>query len=540
MPNFFNQIFNQDKKNFYIMKIIKYKYLEFLFFSILYFLCLSFYYQIDKGMLLENNYFPWDSHYYYQMALEFRENNGQISFKYPFNERVLFPFLTSLISQEMNLSLTHSFLFLNLLAVLLLMFLIQFSLEKFNVKFFGKFFIIFLFLTSFIMPLRLSIYYPGSNFAFDTLILSTIITTLYLQIKNDSKVLYIFSIFLSIIGTSERGILILMIYLVPLIFFYIFKKKINTNKFKLKKQKVNFSTYAFFSIITLLAIKKFGFEGHGNYSMFTEIISSIQFQANIFEFFYKFYYCFGVFFILIVHHIVKKFLDNKNKITLFNKLNIENFFIISVFLNSIIFSTIGGRGDVDRFLLWFLLPYLVLTGIIFQKLIKEKKFKKIIFLIFIIGIIGGRIYIPAWPPVAFSNIFVQKNHINTNFRDELFKGPSFMKKFKNKTRQYYIGKDNIFKNVYLIEDQEIIQFVEIPDGQYFEWAQYRNYIHAYKYRINDIPFPLGYIHNQRNALIDHPYHGHRIIRFLLVIQWMFLQFMVIFYLYKKKFFNIFS
>ena len=46
--------------------------------------------------------------------------------------------------------------------------------------------------------------------------------------------------------------------------------------------------------------------------------------------------------------------------------------------------------------------------------------------------------------------------------------------------------------------------------------------------------------HQRNALIDHPYHGHRIIRFLLVLQWIFVQFILIYYLYKNKFFKIFS
>ena len=33
------------------------------------------------------------------------------------------------------------------------------------------------------------------------------------------------------------------------------------------------------------------------------------------------------------------------------------------------------------------------------------------------------------------------------------------------------------------------------------------YIQPYKYRINDIPFPLGYLHNQKKALVDHPWHG---------------------------------
>ena len=444
----------------------------------------------------------------------------------------------------MELNLAYSFLLINLFSVFFLMYLIQFSLNKFNVKFYGKFFIIFLFLTSFIMPLRQSIFYPGGNFAFDTLILSLIMAVVYLQIKTNSKIFFVISIFLSILGTAERGILILMLYVTPLILIYILKKKNRTGNLIFLKQKFNFFTYTVFSLITLLIIKNFGFKGEGDYSMFTEIISSIQFQANIFEFLYKFYYSFGVFFVLIILYFVKKLLKYKKTkeylLDKYNKLNFGNLFIISLFINSIIFSTIGGRGDVDRFLLWFLLPYLILTGFIFEKLVKNLKFKKIIILIFIIGIMGGRLYVPASPPVAFSDIFVQKNNINTNFKDDLFIGPTFMKKYKNKTQTYFIGNDKVYKNVYLGKDQSLIQHVEIPDGQYFVYAQHRNYIHAYKYRINDIPFPLGYIHNQRNALIDHPYHGHRIVRFLLIIQWLFIQIVITFYLCRSKSFKIFS
>ena len=117
--------------------------------------------------------------------------------------------------------------------------------------------------------------------------------------------------------------------------------------------------------------------------------------------------------------------------------------------------------------------------------------------------------------------------------DELYYGPEFLKQFRNKMNSYVVGDDRVFKNVYIDKDKNFTQKIEIPDGQYFEYAKHRNYIHAYKYRLNDIPFPLGYIHNQKNALIDHPYHGHRIVRFLYVLQWLVLQ--IIFNIYLKSF-----
>ena len=389
------------------------------------------------------------------------------------------------------------------------------------------------------MPLRFSIYYPGSNFAFDVLIVSSISSILYFQIKNNSQILFLLSIIFSLIGTLERGVLILMIYLLPLIILFFFNKFKTQNKLVIIQIK-NFLLYSLVSFLTLLLIKTFGYSSDGDYNMITEIISSIHFQGNIFEFFYKYYYCFGIFFLLIITYL---FLNFKKLLKLIYKIfntKLEFIFVITLFINSIIFSTIGGRGDVDRFLLWFLLPYLVLAGYLLNKLILNKRFKKIFIIVFIIGLFGARIFAPAWPPLAFSNIFVEKNHVNTNFREDLFFGPKFLKKFRNKMNSYIIGKDKHYKNIYDNYHKNLTQNVEIPDGQYFTYAKHRNYIHAYKYKLNDIPFPIGYIHNQRNALIDHPYHGHRIIRFAYLFQWLLIQLVLIFYLKKFNVFRIFK
>ena len=98
-----------------------------------------------------------------------------------------------------------------------------------------------------------------------------------------------------------------------------------------------------------------------------------------------------------------------------------------------------------------------------------------------------------------------------------------------------MGNDKNYKNIYDKYHKYLKQNIAIPDGQYFTYAKHRNYIHAYKYRLNDIPFPLGYVHNQRNALVDHPYHGHRIIRLAYILQWLVLQLVLFLYLSNSKF-----
>ena len=53
---------------------------------------LIYFYPLDKGMLLERQFSPWDSFYYREIANSFLEGKF-VSIMYPFNERVLFPFI---------------------------------------------------------------------------------------------------------------------------------------------------------------------------------------------------------------------------------------------------------------------------------------------------------------------------------------------------------------------------------------------------------------------------------------------------------------
>jgi uncharacterized protein with ParB-like and HNH nuclease domain len=59
----------------------------------------------------------------------------------------------------------------------------------------------------------------------------------------------------------------------------------------------------------------------------------------------------------------------------------------------------------------------------------------------------------------------------------------------------------------------------------------------YKYQINNIPFPLGYLHNQRDALVDHPTFGKPWVRLFYMLQWIVLTIFFIFCIKKKIFRN---
>jgi hypothetical protein len=376
--------------------------------------------------------------------------------------------------------------------------------------------------------LRYSIYYPGGNYAFDTALISIITLTLLFLLKNKSLISKILIFFVFLLGGMQRGIAIIAIASAPIIltFFY----NLIIKKFSQKKDCFNINILFYISVVASVLghlIVKAIIRTEGDYSMIKWIIKSIMFHGNIFEFFYTYYYAYGLFFFIIIIYFLSLKINTLKKI----KINEIGIYFLSLFATSVFLSTVGG-GDTDRFLLWFSLWYLAISGICLDK-IKKIYSKKIIFLFIIISIFWTRPFIPAIPPLGFSHKFSQNSFVQTNYDERFFKGPNWLKKFKNKTEIIEIG-DRDYPNVYLPkENVKKLQEITIPENQYSS-SGYHYWIHAYKYYINNIPIPLGYLHNQRDMLIDHPWHGKYYIRFFYIIQWIFIQLLFFFYFKPKR------
>jgi len=180
-----------------------------------------------------------------------------------------------------------------------------------------------------------------------------------------------------------------------------------------------------------------------------------------------------------------------------------------------------GGDDSSRFLLWFAPWYILLFYLSVLNILKN--YKILILLIMIpIYILGARILIPGIPIYNFNELFLKESqYAFTNYDDKFFYGPKFMKNFRNKIET---SKIKILPQYY----NSNTKYVAVGRPVKNIVGNYLNiYTQPYKYRLNDIPFPLGYIHNQKKALIDHPWHGDAWVRFALILQWLFIQ---IFYL----------
>jgi hypothetical protein len=132
------------------------------------------------------------------------------------------------------------------------------------------------------------------------------------------------------------------------------------------------------------------------------------------------------------------------------------------------------------------------------------------------------------PPISFADRFVLNQYVATNYDIRLFYGLDFFKKFRNDPikikiplgEPYLLKKNNEIEEIYVTQN--------FSSQEYY----FLQYCHAYRYRFNNIPFPLGYLHNQRDALIDHPTHGKPWVRLAYIAQWILL---TIIFFYKFRF-----
>jgi hypothetical protein len=514
---------------------MKEKFRDYTILSFIFILIISIYYKIDYSISLEYNFFPWDGFAYHKIAEAFDLKTFNINSNFispngtnPFGERILFPIFYKIFAIITEKNLIISALSINLLGSYI-SFVCFFILAKyFKIRSIQIFLASIAFMLFWGGPLRQSISNPGMSFPFEAGLISLVCLNLFLLEKNSYKniYLYIFNIFIICLATFQRGIVIVIISAIPIIVCFFPLSKKNTFNIIIKNYKKIICLI--FSIISLIVLKKIT-TTPTDYLLFKSVIKYSYFNLNIINFLYTFFVYLGPFFLLtMVYFFQKK--NIKERLFFLTKRAINSKTFLTIICISIILSKIG--GDPDRPMLWFW-NYYLLIGIVCFNLIKKKSLI-IKSCLIITTILWCRPYIPAQVPLVFSNTFVKNHFVETNFDEKYFKGPLFLKKYKNEVERIYIP----FGEPYNLEyHNNVIHSAKITKGKYDIGCKAlcaaNPYVHSYKNRINNIPFPLGYIHNQKDALIDHPLLGQPWVLYMLTIQWILVTLAFIFILKKN-------
>jgi hypothetical protein len=507
------------------MKKINYIFLELFLVIIISLIASYFFFYLDNNFIYINNYFPWDSFEYLKALKNYEYNSVVYKVLSPFNERIIFPLIVYKTSSILGIEFINSCLFVNLFSTIICFIVFFFISIKFNISIITRWLIFIIFLFSWEGPLRTALYYPGSTFGFDCMLISliTLYGYLYLESKNKFYKITLFIFFF--LFTLQRGLVIVIIPLIYLILNF------SINKYVKLENKYNFFKDTFFycfaiSLITYFFIKYFS-NNEGSYSLFRTIIKFSYFRLHPLEFLYTYYFALGPVFLLFFSYL---FFLKKNKINIiFKKIinkDIYRFFF-SIFLSSLFIVNLGG-DDSNRFLLWYLVLYLLFGCICLDYFFKINKKFTFVF-IFATGLLWSRFFIPSQPPLAFAEKFIFNQFVGTNYDERFYYGINLFKKFKNKLYEDRVVLGDPYNLEKSIKHQNIFVTQNFLDPKYY----YFKYLSAYKYKINNIPFPIGYLHNQRDALIDHPTFGAFWVRLLYILQWFVLT--ILFILRLNKF-----
>jgi hypothetical protein len=278
--------------------------------------------------------------------------------------------------------------------------------------------------------------------------------------------------------------------------------------------------------------------GEGEYSVFQAIFSFGWFHLNFAESLYMYFYAFGTLFLVFLLCIT--FGESRKELaSRLQRINyLDNKLIVGFCLSSFIFAFVGGT-DSDRFLLWSL-PFYFYLGLssleILLTLASKGRNRSIVYFILLASaILSSRLYVPAIPHMLFTQNFNAQHGVKTNLNPDLYRGVPFLPSLRNDVIEIppsdaysseRIGNSQQLPRAYV--SQKIAVAFPSENGRRAIPSVYMNpYAGSYRFAANNIPFPLGFAHNQNEFLAIHPFHGDFRLRVLLLAQWIFIYFILI-------------
>jgi hypothetical protein len=494
-----------------------------------------FYFHFDPDIMLRFEVFPWDSASYRRLAENLYSNNTVYETN-PFAYRILFPWLYGAIHNITGLSYIYSSLALNIFSSWIVLIISYILWRKSNSSRVISLVGLVYFSVSWIGPIRHSIFYPGGGFAFEVML----VLLFFLIITRVQKgglftlVISIVTIFLLGLGREFITYMALFITTLHLIIKSIQYKPKSQNGIlfhiatKLEsRDTLSLLLISASSVLSYIYVRSLVHAQGNNNITIDSIVTQGWFHLHIAEFIYPFFYAFGVVALILFAIILLK----NSRIILFKELknsvaDLDILFFLCIC--AIIFAMLGGT-DSDRFLLWFF-PYFslfALKGV--NVMIMSRHRKSILFILIVSALFGSRFYVPSTPYFFLpGDFYASQANVKTNYDPDLYYGPGFMEEFRLPLKD--VPSSDVI--IYGVKDNLTIQINTPPKiplsiqkdspGNVKHW--YRNH---YENEVNNIPFPLGFSHNQFELFAAHPSYGGVRIKIALLFQWLILLILVV-------------
>jgi hypothetical protein len=488
--------------------------------------------QIDPSDIRDNGIFLWDSNYSFAIGKQLLAglDGGDVDLSQipqPFVARILFPLLAALLSKMLDLDFMSATYYLDLVSVLFASLLLIRLWRKAGISSRYSILGVGIYLFSWNFPLRFTQYWTGSGFAFQSLIAITTILSLQNLDTNRGRGKFSLTLFVIPLLSLGREFVLLIILSICLV-------KVLFACFEVKFRNRTLSAFSNYSYLRLCLVIFFS---SGLY-LFVRLLTdqpsqSIRsflyfyfeifwFHANIVESIYPYFLTMG--WVLLVIAIV--FFNKKNRDIFWaeiKNLSIQKELAILLVLLGFIFSLFGGL-DSDRYLIWFF-PIFVMPGLLALKVIINSSGRFISVRVFALGVVlilQSHIFLPGFPSVFAPNSSICNLYgLRTNYSSSAYRGiPLFSKlrqpMFSLSHAEAFASSDSRFT---ITRGTNNGPEVQIPESSKYCLDGNLVYKGAYKLGLNNVPFPIGYLHNQYEPWVWLPGYGDPKVKVMYLSQW---------------------
>lgn len=500
----------------------------------------AIYRHIDPVEMLIGDIHPWDSWHYRGLSNQILANglNGLSELR-PFCYRVVQPALASIARIVSGATYSEASHFINVISTILVNLFCFHLWRRLGFSRAYAYSGIAILSLSWLGPLRYSIYYPGGQFAFEILMTCVsfwALSKIYSKTAISHWIVPAATLFLATLGRENT---LYLVIISTLILSFLHKRDAHTSPVASALVSIIPSFAGYLAARTLV-------QGEGEYNILSIILTFGWFHLHIGEVVYMFFYSYGPLFLIFLVCIT--FPASRKK--LFKAINIDNSDdnkLIAIFCTaSIIFALIGGT-DSDRFLLWAI-PFFYFVGILsLRTLVTQipegrQKIAALSAFIFVVSL-WTRFYVPAIPHLLFTDKYNSHANVTTNLNPSLYKGVPLLLPMREKLTEVpaseaynseRIGNISLLPRAFV--SQKLADLYSNKSRGVDESIKPTSpYKLSYRLFINNVPFPLGFAHNQNELLAIHPYHGDARLRAILLIQWVAIYIVFSLLLYRNIF-----
>ena len=500
--------------------------------------------RIDPSVIKTQGIFLWDSNYYYLIGQRLLDGfHGNLvdlsSIPQPFGSRILFPFLAILVSEAFNVDFMTATYYIDVVAALLTALLLMQLWRKIGLSRSYSLLGISLWLFSWNFPLRFTHYWTGSGFALQSFIALVAILLIQNMDSKSSRLNFSLSLFFIPILCLGREFVLLIVLSVCFAKWFFSICKFETKR----KPFLPFANYSSIRLVSVLVVSVFLYlfvrqlTNQSNQSIRNLVyfyFDIFWFHANVIEAIYPFFLTMGWIVLLLGIVVSQKRLRAafKNEI---RQLSIHSDLLFLLIFLSFVFSIFGGL-DSDRYLIWFF-PVLAILGLMALKVIRVFSVRKLSLRMILFGLIlvlQSHVFLPAFPNVfAPDSSICNLYGLRTNYAPNEYRGVPYLSKLKEP--MYSLPKSESLASTdtrFTITDRTWRgSKVQIPESTKACSDGNLVYKGAYKYSLNNIPIPLGYLHNQYEPWVWLPGYGDPKVKVIYLSQWILI---ILFFIRRSK------